>query len=81
MTLQEVKMAYRSGLKLWDQLDYRTGKRIKGYWRQVPKMARLLTLANERKSLGMSTDEIDRLAKHIHDHNVEWLGTEADTSA
>ncbi len=55
-------MAYRLGLNLWDQLDYRIGERIKGYWRQVPKMAHLLTLANDRESLGMSSEEIDRLA-------------------
>jgi hypothetical protein len=62
-------MAVRSGDELWDQLDNQTAKRIKGHWRKMPKMVRLLTLANDHRSLGMTGDEIDRLAQHVHDAN------------
>ncbi len=65
----------RSGEELWKLLDYSTGKRIKGHWRDVPKMVTLFTRANARHSFGMSCAEIQHLAEYIHDQNRPRPGT------
>lgn len=69
-------MTHRLGSELWRQLDFTTGKRIKSQWKDVQKLVRLLTSANNRKSLGMSGEEIDRLAQYIHNINKTGLGME-----
>lgn len=68
-------LPFRSGEELWRLVDYTTGKRIKGHWRDVPKMVDLFIGANKRHSFGMSPDEIQRLAQYIHDQNRPQPGT------
>ncbi len=71
----QTQASYRSGEELWKLLDYSTGKRIKGHWRNVPKMVELFTRANERHSFNMSPDEVQRLAQYLHDVNRPAPGT------
>jgi hypothetical protein len=42
----------------------------------MPKMVRLLTLAKDHRLLGMTGDEIERLAQHVHDANTTGLDLE-----